>query len=191
MRWKATLFSLWAQRARVSVPEPAEVMPTFLPSSSFAVFTGEAVFTPRIQPDHSSPLPPTILVSTPALAGGGDEGDRHRAEVGRAGRDGLEGLAAAAVDGDLRPESLLLEQPLLLGDRGQDGREVGLGRAADPDHFLRVHRTGGEGRDQQSGERRSQAVLPHPSGGSHATVPMSAGTEISRSSRSLDASVSL
>src|SRR6185312_6627677 len=63
--WKVALASLWAQRASVSVPEPAEVMPTFLPSSSLADLIAEPVFTPRIQPDHSSPLPPTILVSTP------------------------------------------------------------------------------------------------------------------------------
>ena len=67
MREKVTLCSLWAQRASVSVPEPADVMPTFLPSSSFADLIGESVFTPRIQPDHSSPTPPTILVSTPRL----------------------------------------------------------------------------------------------------------------------------
>jgi hypothetical protein len=66
-RWNVTLFSDWAHSASVSVPEPAEVMPTFLPSSSFADVTGELVFTPRIQPDHSSPLPPTILTSTPRL----------------------------------------------------------------------------------------------------------------------------
>ena len=36
-----------------------------------------------------------------------------------------------------------------------------------------------------------QARLDNPSGGSQATVPMSAGTEISRSSRSFDAAVSL
>src|SRR5262245_37018792 len=66
-RWKVTLLSLCAHRARVSVPEPAEVMPTFLPSSSFGDFTGDAVLTPRIQPDHSSPLPATILVRTPRL----------------------------------------------------------------------------------------------------------------------------
>ncbi len=51
----------------MSVPEPAEVIPTFLPSSSFADLIGESVFTPRIQPDHSSPLAPTILVRTPRL----------------------------------------------------------------------------------------------------------------------------
>src|SRR5438034_906527 len=38
---------------------------------------------------------------------------------------------------------------------------------------------------------RRHALLDHPSGGSQATVPMSAGTESSRSSRSLDAAVSL
>src|SRR5262245_66316103 len=66
-RWKVTLASLCAHRASVSVPEPAEVIPTFLPSSSRADLIGEAVFTPRIQPDHSSPLPATLLVSTPRL----------------------------------------------------------------------------------------------------------------------------
>src|SRR6186713_3556825 len=64
-RWKVALFSDWAHRARVSVPEPADVMPTFLPSSSLGDLIGDAVLTPRIQPDHSSPLPPTIFTSTP------------------------------------------------------------------------------------------------------------------------------
>src|SRR4029453_1963971 len=62
-----TLSTLCAHRARVSVPEPAEVIPTFLPSSSLADLMGEPVLTPRIHPDHSSPLPPTILVRTPRL----------------------------------------------------------------------------------------------------------------------------
>src|SRR5215469_5102291 len=66
-RWKVTLASLCAHRANVSVPEPAEVMPTFLPSSSLTALMGDAALTPRIQPDHSSALPPTILTSTPRL----------------------------------------------------------------------------------------------------------------------------
>src|SRR5215468_2312519 len=66
-RWKVTLALLCAHKASVSVPEPAEVIPTFLPSSSLTALMGEAALTPRIQPDHSSPLPPTILTSTPRL----------------------------------------------------------------------------------------------------------------------------
>jgi hypothetical protein len=63
----------------------------------------------------------------------------HRAEVGGVRGDRLERLAAAAVDGDVRPEALLLEAPLPLRDGGEDGRELRPGRAAEPDHFLRLH----------------------------------------------------
>ncbi len=48
-----------------------------------------------------------------------------------------------------------------------------------------------DGEGAESPSARRHARLDHPSGGSQATVPMSAGTEISRSSRSLDAAVSL
>src|SRR6266850_6188887 len=51
--------------------------------------------------------------------------------------------------------------------------------------FLVVYRL------RSSAAKRCHALLDHPSGGSQATVPMSAGTEISRSSRSLEAAVSL
>ncbi len=48
-----------------------------------------------------------------------------------------------------------------------------------------------DGADGDAPSARRHALFGHPSGGSQATVPMSAGTEISRSSRSLDAAVSL
>ena len=48
-----------------------------------------------------------------------------------------------------------------------------------------------DGADGNAPSARRHALFGHPSGGSQATVPMSAGTEISRSSRSLDAAVSL
>ena len=48
-----------------------------------------------------------------------------------------------------------------------------------------------DGADGNAPSTRRHALFGHPSGGSQATVPMSAGTEISRSSRSLDAAVSL
>jgi hypothetical protein len=49
-RVKSIFCSAMVQRARMSVPEPAEVMPTFLPASSETCLTGESVFTTRYQP---------------------------------------------------------------------------------------------------------------------------------------------
>ena len=49
-RVKSILCSEMVQRARMSVPDPAEVMPTFLPASSETCLTGESVFTTRYQP---------------------------------------------------------------------------------------------------------------------------------------------
>ena len=49
-RVKSSLCWASVQRARMSVPEPAEVMPTFLPASSETFWIGESVFTTRYQP---------------------------------------------------------------------------------------------------------------------------------------------
>ena len=49
-RVKSILCSASVQRARMSVPEPADVMPTFLPASSDTFLMGESVFTTRYQP---------------------------------------------------------------------------------------------------------------------------------------------
>jgi hypothetical protein len=67
----------------------------------------------------------------------------------------------------------------------ESGRRVA--GAGDSQHFSPWQ--GGECVGSPSARRH--ALLDHPSGGSQATVPMSAGTETSRSSRSLDAAVSL
>ncbi len=49
---RVKLVLCWAtvQSARISVPEPADVIPTFLPASSETFLTGESAFTTRYQP---------------------------------------------------------------------------------------------------------------------------------------------
>ena len=49
-RVKSSLCSASVQRAQMSLPEPADVMPTFLPASSETCLSGESVFTTRYQP---------------------------------------------------------------------------------------------------------------------------------------------
>src|SRR5262252_8555159 len=153
-RWNVTLASLCAHRASVSVPEPAEVIPTFLPSSSLTALMGDAVAAHDLD-EHA------------ALARRGYERNRHRPQIRRVRSDRLEGLAAAPVDRDLRTKTFLLEEPLLLRHRREDGREVGLGGAADADDFLRggahgqrEHRAEGEQHREPSHGLRRHGVPP-------------------------------
>jgi hypothetical protein len=82
----------------------AEVMPTFAASSLRLDRRGGP--HPEDPARPLSPLPPTILVSTPVA--------RRRSWTAtgpRSPSDRLEGLPAAAVDGDFRPEPFLRRAP--------------------------------------------------------------------------------
>ena len=99
------------------MPEPAEVMPTFLPASSADL--GDlgvrlhdqvpAVIAVRRRWRRSATLTPFLR---PAATLDG----RVQDQVGRAGGDRLEAFGAAAIDRQLGLDAFLLEQ--LLADRG-------------------------------------------------------------------------
>ena len=124
-----TLRSCMVQRARMSDAEPAEVMPTFLPSSSDDLLDLGIRSSPsgtsrssrarrRRRPWSFTPF------LRPAATRAAELSCRSAAPAAMR----LEGLRAAAIDRQLRLDAFLVEQLLAHRRLGDDGGIVGLGR---------------------------------------------------------------
>lgn len=92
---------------------------------------------------------------------------------------------------DIPPGHYVIDVEAAGFKRRRDAATVVGGEPTLKDVFLQIADEAEEDEGAGSPSARRHALLDHPSGGSQATVPMSAGTEISKSSRSRDAPVSL
>ncbi len=163
-----------------SEPDPADVMPTFLPASSAAVVIFEFGRHHQV-PAEIAERPAGHQLRGDALAQPRrDQRRRVEDEVGGAGGQRLEAFGAAAIDRQLGADALALEQ--LLPDRrlGDDRRPVGLGRQADAHGVLGQRRGGGRQRDGDSEGRGRQDASKRPRNSSAKLRPHDGAPPIDR-----------
>ena len=139
------------------MPEPADVMPTFLPASSFASLIGEFGLHHQVPAVIAERGARDVLRHHALLDAGRDRGRRVEDHVGGARRHRLVAFRAAAIDRQLRLDAFLVEQLLAQRGLGDDGRVIGLGRQPDA-HDLALR-----ARDRRHAERRGagRAVAEH------------------------------
>ena len=133
-RVNSILWSASVQRARMSEPEPAEVMPTFLPASSDDLLDRRVRSSPPGTSRSSrGAVGDALARSRPSCRPAATLEDGVEDQVGGAGRDRLEALRAAAIDRQLGLDAFLVEQLLAdrrLGDDGRDSRSWSARRCA-------------------------------------------------------------